>query len=216
MSTLVNNIIGYINENRISTTEVADVLNKTGELDPRLHAITPRSRAVGKLFYVPAFNGSNWYTHYFLQETPENSVVYVEGINCGDKAIFGDLVAKYVLLYKKANGIIVSGNLRDMHQLIKEQYPIWCWGGTPIGCVNKNTGFDEEYYKTKKNALDGSLIVADDSGVIIVRKEQLTQDFFKGLNKIEQQEDIWYDCIDRLKYSTFETVCLKKYETPKE
>jgi hypothetical protein len=30
--------------------------------------------------------------------------------------------------------------------------------------------------------------------------------------KIEEQEDVWFNCIDRLKYSTFETVCLKKYE----
>lgn len=213
MPALIDRIIDYINENRISTTEIADVLNKTGELDPRLHAITPRSRAVGKLFYAPSFNESNWYTHYFLQETPENSVVYVEGVNCGNRAIFGDLVAKYTLLYKKANGIVVSGKLRDMHQLIKEQYPIWCWGGTPIGCINENTGIDEEYYKLKKKNLDGSIIVADDSGVVVILKNQITNDFFNGLIKIEEQEDIWYDCIDRLKYSTFKTVCLKKYKT---
>ena len=211
MSLLVDEILDYIEINKISTTEVADVLNKTGEFDPRIRPLNQRARAVGRLFYAPAFNESNWYTHYFLQETPEHSIPYVEGINCGERAIFGDLVAKYTLLYKRANGIVVSGNLRDVQQLIKEQYPIWCWGGTPIGCFNSDRGMDKEYYHERKAKLDGAILVADDSGVIIVLKNQLTQEFFNGLLAIEQQEDIWYDCIDRLKFSTFETVCQKKY-----
>ncbi len=192
--------------------EVADVLKKTGEVDNRLRSITPRARAVGKVYYAPSFNESNWYTHLFLQDAPKKSIIYVESINCGNRAIFGSLVAKYALLYKQAKGLVVSGNLRDVHTLIKEQYPIWCWGVTPIGCFNKDLGIDQEYYEKRKEELEGSIMVADDSGVIIVKKDQLTKEFLKGLENIEVLEDIWFDCIDRLKYSTFETVCLKKYE----
>lgn len=212
MLDLTDEIIEYIEVNRVSTTEVADVLGKTGELDPQVRSITPRARAVGRLFYAPSFNESNWYTHYFLQNAPKNSIVYVEGVNCSNRAIFGSLVAKYALLYKQAKAIIVSGNIRDVHTLVKEQYPIWCWGTTPIGCYNKDTGIDEEYYDNRVKEFDGAILVADDSGVIVVKKEQLTKDFLEGLQKIEEQEDIWFNCIDRLKYSTFETVCLRKYE----
>ena len=208
---IADQIVEYIELNRVSTTEVADVLGKTGELDPQMRCLTPRSRAVGKLFYAPSFNGSNWYTHYFAQEAPQNAVLYIEGVNCGNKAIFGDLVAKYTLLYKKAKGLVVSGYVRDAHQLVKEKYPIWCWGTTPIGCNNKDTGIDDAYYQARKEEFDGAIVVADDSGVVVVKKHQLTQEFLDGVAAMELQEDIWYDCIDRLKYSTFETVCQKKY-----
>ena len=40
-------------------------------------------------------------------------------------------------------------------------------------------------------------------------------EFYKKLEWIEEQEDIWFDCIDRKKWNTFETVCLKKYEENK-
>lgn len=209
---IVDEIIDYIEVNRVSTTEIADVLNKTGEVDGMLRSLAPRAKAVGRVYYAPSFNESNWYTHYFLQDAPKKSIIYVEGVNCGNRAIFGSLVAKYAILYKQAKGVVVSGNLRDVHTLIKEQYPIWCWGSTPIGCFNKDTGIDQKYYKKRKEELDGAIMIADDSGVILVKKEQLTKEFLDGLAKIELQEDIWFDCIDRLKYSTFETVCLRNYE----
>lgn len=57
-------------------------------------------------------------------------------MNC-DKAIFGDLVSKYILLYKRAKAIVINGILRDIPDLIKENYPIWLNGKSPIGCVNR-------------------------------------------------------------------------------
>lgn len=212
MTSLTDEILDYIVKNKVSTTEVADVLNKTGIIDTRLKPILPRLRAAGKVFYAPSFNESNWYTHYFLENAPSDHIIFVEGVNCADRAIFGSLVAKYALLYKQARGMVCCGNLRDMHTLVKEQYPIWCYGATPIGCWKTDTGIDEEYYQKRKAEFEGSIMVADDSGVIVVKKEQLTEEFLEGLKFIEEQEDIWFDCIDRLKYSTFETVCLKKYK----
>jgi hypothetical protein len=31
------------------------------------------------------------------------------------------------------------------------------------------------------------------------------------LEWIEEQEDMWFDCVHRRKWSTYDTVCLKKY-----
>ena len=55
-------------------------------------------------------------------------------------------------------------------------------------------------------------MVCDDSGVVIIPKEQITEDMLQKLIAIEEQEDIWFDCIDRRKWDTFDTVCLKKYK----
>lgn len=209
---LTDTIIEYIEVNRVSTTEIADILGRTGEINRKIKPLTPKKRAVGKVFYAPSFNESNWYTHYFLQDAPPNSMVFVEGINCNERALFGSLVAKYGILYKQAKAMIVNGWVRDVHTLLKEEYPIWAYGATPIGCFKDDSGIDKAYYEKRKQELDGAIMVADDSGVILVPKEKLNQEFLDGLAKIELQEDIWFDCIDRLKYSTFETVCLRIYE----
>ncbi len=203
-------IIDFIKRNRVSTTEVADALGKTGLLDARIKAINKQKFAVGPLFYAPSFNGSNWYSHKFIQNVKAGDVVYVEAVKCGNRAVFGELVSKYALLYRQAAAIVVSGYVRDVPNLLKESYPIWAYGGTPIGCVNSDRGLDKEYYEKRIRQLKDAILVADDSGCVIIRARQQTEDFYGKLKKIEDQEDGWFDSIDRRKLSTFETVCLKK------
>ena len=209
---LLDEIIETIRINRISTTEIADVLGKTGLIDIRIKPLTANKFIVGRIWYVPAFNGSNWYTHFYLQTIPRHYIAFVEPVNCGEKAVFGELVAKYTILYRQAAGMVVAGYVRDIPDLLKEQYPIWCIGGTPIGCINKDTGFDQDYFDRRTSEFKNSILVADDSGCVLIPSGKISESFLSDLHRIEQQEDLWFDSIDRLKYSTFETVCLRKYE----
>lgn len=203
-------IIDFIKRNRVSATEVADALGKTGLLDNRIKAINEHKFAVGPLFYAPSFNGSNWYTHKLIQSVNIGDVVYVEAVKCGNKAVFGELVSKYTILYKQAAAMVVSGYVRDVPNLHKESYPIWAYGGTPIGCVNSDKGIDKAYYDKRVRQLRDAILVADDSGCVIVSAKQQTEDFYDKLKAVEDLEDNWFDSIDRRKLSTFETVCLRK------
>ena len=60
---------------------------------------------------------------------------------------------------------------------------------------------------------EGSIAVCDDTGVVIVAEHEQTEDFVSRLEFIEEQEDIWYECIDRRKWSTYKTICEKAYLT---
>jgi regulator of RNase E activity RraA len=172
---------------------------------------------VGLVEFVYAWNESNWEVHEQLQFINEGRMVFVHGMNCNEKAIFGDLVAKYVLLYKRAEAIIVNGFMRDIHTLKKEKYPIWCTGYTPIGCTNvKNDVLPpESELKTLRDLYQDSIFVADDTGVVLITKEQQNEEFIKKLDFIELQEDVWFFCMDTHKMSTYEVVCQKKYLSEK-
>jgi 4-hydroxy-4-methyl-2-oxoglutarate aldolase len=206
-------IIQKIRQNRISTTEVADCMNKTGLLDARLYPLNPRYFKVGRVRWTYALNESNWEHHRQVANIEPGLVIITEPFNCGERAIFGDLVTKYLMLYRQSEALIVLGKLRDIPRLIKENYPIWLQGISPIGCFNtKNkTDLDEAIIAQRRARYDDSIAVCDDSGVIIIPKELHTEEFLKKLDWIEEQEDIWFDCIDRRKWSTYDTVCLKKY-----
>ena len=45
----------------------------------------------------------------------------------------------------------------------------------------------------------------------MIPKEKITEEFLGKIVAMEEQEDIWYDCIDRRKWSTFRTICLREY-----
>ncbi len=212
MRSIDDKIIEYIRKNKVSTTEVADCLGKTGNL-PGIGALNSRHFAIGPVFFAYAYDGSNWSLHRQLEKVRKGDIVFVETYNCDEKAVFGEIVSKQTIFYKEAAGIVVNGFLRDARWLIKEDYPIWCRGVTPIGCSNK-----QNEHKIPRAVLDGwnqqysgTIAVCDDGGVVVIPKPAINRDFMGKLEFIELQEDIWKYCIDTLKWSTYRTVCQKEY-----
>lgn len=205
-------IIDYIKRNRVSTTEVADCLGKSGALEN----VLPINRGhfkVGNVKWVYAYKETNWDVHEQIVSTQEDDIVFIDAIDCGNRAIIGELVSKYILLYRQANAIVTNSKMRDAGALIRENYPIWCTGVTPVGCFNQKPEppLDVQTENEHREKYDGSIMVCDDCGVVLISKEYHNEEFLDKLIKIEEQEDIWFDRLDRKKENTFEIVCLKNY-----
>lgn len=212
MSDIYNDILDYLVRNRVSTTEVADCLGKKGAL-PGLMPCNSGYYKAGKIVWIYAYNESNWPVHEQIQDMDEDCIVFVDAFNCGERAIFGELVSKYILLYYQSRAIVVNGKMRDAAELIRQNWPIWCSGYTPIGCFNKKPEceVDEAWKKEHKKKYEGAIAVCDDCGVVVIPKEQISEEFLEKLHNIEDQEDIWFDRLDHYKESTFEIVCKKEY-----
>lgn len=209
---LTEKAIDLIQANKISSTEVSDVLGKKGQIEG-VHALNPGQFVAGEVAFIYAVNDSNYEVHRQIADADlKGKIVFVYNVNCS-RAIFGSLVAKYLLLYKGAKAIVVNGKLRDAHTLIKEKYQIWLEDVSPVGCVNYPNGEDlsREEYESLKEKYEGSIMVCDDSGVVMIPKDKIDEKLLTKLEFIEFQEDIWFYCVDTLKMSTFDTVCKKKY-----
>ena len=208
----IDKIIDYLVRNRVSTTEVADCLGKTGVL-PNLLPCNKGYYKAGRIFWVYAYDESNWPVHEQIQGIDEDCIVYIDTYNCIDRAIFGELVSKYILLYHQSRAIVVNGKMRDAAELIRQNWPIWCNGFTPVGCFNKkpDVGPDLSWVNEHRELYHGAIAVCDDCGVVVIPKGQITEDFLTKLYHIEDQEDIWFDRLDHYKESTFEIVFKKKY-----
>lgn len=206
-------IIDYLVHNRVSTTEVADALGKQGSLN-KVMPVNWGHYKVGLVKWVYAYDESNWSVHEQIQNIAEGKVVMVEAFDCGERAVFGELVSKYLLLYRQCPAVIVCGNMRDAAALIKNNYAIWCEGFTPVGCFNKKPGYEleKETISLHKEKYDETIAVCDDCGVVIIPKDKINEEFLQKLHYIENQEDIWFDRLDHYKENTFEIVCQKKYK----
>ena len=213
MNNIRKDIISLIKKNRISSVEVADALDKSGVIEG-LKPLTSGQFVVGEVQYIFGYSESNWSIHEQGENIREGGILFVDTFNCFNKAAFGDIVAKYFILYKGIEGIAVNGLLRDVHQLIKEDYPIWCTGITPLGCYNQEIPLPESVKKLaqeKRSYMENAIMVCDDSGCTLISKEQINLELFRKLEFVELQEDIWYYCIDTLKWSTYKTICKKDY-----
>lgn len=208
-----NKIIDFIISNRVSTTEVSDALGKAGVIE-RLLPINTLSNfhKVGKVKCIFASYESNYLVHEQIESLEENVIPLIFTYKCNNKAIIGDLIAKYILLYKSSPALLVRGKVRDASKLIKENYPIWSEGFNPLGCYNYYTKpYPLKKLQKEKKLFDNAIAVCDTGGVVVINKKFLNEKFFHKLQLIETQEDLWYFCLDTLKWSTKKIVCDKKY-----
>ena len=209
---MTEEIIRFLKRNRVSTTEVADCLEKSGALE----GVLPINRGhyrVGRVKWVYAYSDSNYPVHDMVRDTQEGEIVFIEVFDCGKRAIIGDLVSKYILLYRQASAIVCTGPFRDAASLIKENYPIWCTRVTPVGCFNTKPEPDlaPDVRQQHMEMYDGAIAVCDDCGVVMIPRACHTPEFIKRLEDIENQEDIWFDRLDHYKEDTLSIVCLKTY-----
>ena len=215
MDNIHNEILSYIKRNRVSSTEIADCLGKKGEVV--LEDVRPVNSGMfraGFIHYIYAHSESNWSIHEQARSIQEKEIVLMDGIQIGNRALVGELVTKFIIYYKMAEAIVALQKMRDANDLIKNRYPVWCKGFTPVGCFNHEVQETDEIRRIvqeRKQFYDGALAVCDDTGVVVVPKEELNADFLKKLEAIEQQEDIWFNCIDFKKWDTFDTVCKQRY-----
>lgn len=204
-------IIEFIRRNRVSTTEVTDALGKSGVISG-LYPLTPDQFRVGRARCVFAAHKSNHAVHAQVRDVQEGEVVIVFAHECEDRAILGDLISKFVLLYKGAAALVVVGLVRDAARLRRERYPIWAKGVTPLGCFNTDNGaFPENLRRDIARKIDNGVAVCDDGGVVVIPAENLNTGMLERLRHIELQEDIWFYCLDTLKWDTKRIVCEKEY-----
>jgi regulator of RNase E activity RraA len=57
-----------------------------------------------------------------------------------ERAIIGELIAKFILLYRGAVAVIVKGLVRDGAALRRYRYAVWSEGFSPLGCFNAKNG----------------------------------------------------------------------------
>jgi 4-hydroxy-4-methyl-2-oxoglutarate aldolase len=209
-------ILEFCISNRVSTTEVADALSKSGVL-PKVVPITQGQFRVGRVRTIFAANQSNYAVHDQIREVQNGEVVIIFAHDCDDRAIIGDLISKYILLYRGAAAVVVQGLVRDAACLRREGYAVWSEGVTPLGCYNVPADeFPEAKKQQIKKMYEGGIAVCDDGGVTVIAKELLNEEMLSRLNRIEMQEDIWFFCLDTLKWDTKKIVCDKAYLTEQD
>ncbi len=211
-----NQIIEYVKLNRMSTTEVADALGKKGVIDG-VNSMLDDVHRVGSVRTVFCANNSNYSVHEQIRDVEKDEIVIIYTHNCENRAIIGDIISKFILLYKGANAIVVDGLVRDASRLRRENYAVWSKGVTPLGCFNEATeAFPSQEEKAIREEVHGGIAVCDDGGVVVIPRRNVNEEMLTRLREIERQEDIWNYCLNTLKWDTKRIICDKEYFDNKE
>jgi len=206
-----DSIVAYCERNQISATLLADALDKTGHV-PHVYPLRSIQYQVGKIKCIFAAYGSNYNLHKEIVDVSKNDIVVVFAHECQGRALLGEIVAQFLFDIKKIKALVVHGAIRDVAEIMKNNYSIWCNDKTPIGCVNYLTKeFPEFKRKELFDKYEGAVAICDSTGVIAIPKTMSSDEVLDRIRKISNKEYIWHYCLEHMSMNTFEIICKNEY-----
>jgi 4-hydroxy-4-methyl-2-oxoglutarate aldolase len=171
---------------------VTDAQNRIGTMDPGMKPIATGKRIVGSAITVELPMGDNLMLYKALDLAQPGDVLVVNTNGNDGKAIWGELMTKSAMALR-LGGLVVDGLIRDGNANRLLDFPIFCRGTSPVSVEKNGPGFvNGEITCGGVVVRPGDVIVGDDDGVVVVKKENLSA-VIENLKKIEQRE------IDRTK-----------------
>ncbi|MCB1380066.1 MAG: RraA family protein [Alphaproteobacteria bacterium] len=153
------------------TPDISDILNRMYTMSPDIRNVVNEAPLVGPALTVKVFPGDNLMVHKALDAAAPGDVVVVDTSGSQRNAVLGDLVANKAK-HRGIAGFIVDGLVRDLPGLKEAGLPVYARGITPFGPLHRGPG--ELNYAVSCGGIvvnPGDIIVADSSGIAVVRHE---------------------------------------------
>ena len=162
----------------IPASNTADVMGRNCAMNPRIKLVSsPKAQMmVGPAFTVKARAGDNLALHAALNFCSEGDVLVVSNEEDDTRALMGEIMMAYLKYTKKVAGIVLDGPIRDIDEIGKWDFPVYCTGTTPGGPYKEGPGeVNVPIACGGVSVHPGDLILADPDGVIVIPRRDAAQ-----------------------------------------
>ena len=171
----------------LASASIHEASGRKGYVDCAIKPINRGIRVCGPAFTVQCAAGDNIMLHKAIERAQPGDVIVAYVGGAYDYGYFGNLMATSAIA-KGLGGLCIDGCIRDGAEIIDSGFPVFARGlaiqGTAkgtLGLVNYPTVFGGQ------TVFPGDLIVGDDDGLVIVKREDVLEVLEKTKQRIENE-----------------------------